>query len=180
MLKKEEKSKLIEELSDKLQRCTIAITTDYRGIASKDMVKLRRSLRNAKVDYQVAKNTLIKFAADKSGKEQIDSLLAGPMAVAFGYEDGVKAAKALNDAIVSSNLGVKITGGILDNKLMTAKDIIALASMPPREVLLAQLFGQLNAPIQGLHTVLNATISGFARVLQARVTQMEETSNTPA
>jgi len=173
MLKKEEKSKLIDELADKLMRCTIAITTDYRGIATKDMVKLRRSLRNAKVDYQVAKNTLIKFAADKSGKEQIDSLLAGPMAVAFGYEDSVVVAKALNDAISSSNLGVKITGGILGNKLITGTEVVTLASMPPREILLAHLFGQLNAPIQSLHTVLNATISGFARVLQARVTQME-------
>ena len=105
MLKKEEKSKLIDELTDKLSRCTIAITTDYRGIATKDMVKMRRSLRNAKVDYQVAKNTLIKFAADKSGKEQIDSLLSGPMAVAFGYDDAVMAAKSLNDAITASNLG---------------------------------------------------------------------------
>ena len=69
--------------------------------------------------------------------------------------------------------GVKITGGIFGNKLMSGKDIVALASMPPRNVLLAQLFGQLNAPIQGLHTVLNANISGLARVLQGRVTQME-------
>jgi large subunit ribosomal protein L10 len=169
MLNKEEKGKLIEELADKLSRCTIAITTDYRGITNKDMMKLRRSLRNAKIDYQVAKNTLIKFAADKSGKEQIDSLLSGPMAVAFGYEDSVIAAKALNDAITSSNIGVKITGGILDNKLMSGNDIIALASMPPRDIMLAILFGQLNAPIQGLHTVLNANISGLARVLQCRV-----------
>jgi len=173
MLNKEEKSNLIEELTDKLSRCTIAITTDYRGITTKDMMKLRRSLRNASVDYQVAKNTLIKFAADKSGKQQIDSLLAGPMAVAFGYGDSVVAAKALNDAITSGSMGVKITGGILGDKLMTGAEVVVLASMPPREVLLAQLFGQLNAPIQALHTVLSANISGLARILQGRVRQLE-------
>ena len=173
MLKKEEKSKIIDDLANKLQRCTIAITTDYRGISVNDMVKLRRSLRNAKLDYRVAKNTLIKFAADKAGKKQIEPLLSGPMAVAFGYEDGVAVAKALNDAISSSNLGVKITGGILGSTLLTAADVVALANMPPREILLAQLLGQLNAPIQGLAMVLNAPISGFVRVLQSRVTQIE-------
>ena len=175
MLKKEDKQKLIEELSDKLSRSTIVIATDYRGLTAKDMVNLRRQLRDAGVDYRVAKNTMTRFASNKTDHSGLDSLLSGPMALAFGYDDVVAPAKVLNDFIKSSGATLQIKGGLLDKKLLTAEQIISLANIPSREVLLARLLGQLNSPIQSLHTLLSSPIRGLANILTARVKQIEDT-----
>ena len=130
-------------------------------------------MRDAGVDYHVTKNTLLRFAAEKAQKTEINSLLSGPLAVAFGYEDSVKAAKALHSYINTAASTLKITGGIFGSKLMSIQDVVTLASLPAKEVILAQLFGQLKAPIQSFHTVLSSPLSGFVNVLNARVQQME-------
>jgi large subunit ribosomal protein L10 len=173
MLKKEDKSKLIDELADKFSKSTIVIATDYRGLTAKDMVNLRRQLREAGIDYRVSKNTLTRFATTKTENTEIDSLLTGPMALAFGYEDIVAPAKVLNDFVKASGDILKIKGGLLDNKLLSAEEIVSLANTPPREVLLARLLGQLNSPIQGLHTILSSPLRGLTNILDARVKQME-------
>jgi large subunit ribosomal protein L10 len=167
MLKKEDKEKLIAELADKLSKSTIVIATDYRGLNAKDMVSLRRQLRVAGVEYQVAKNTLTKFAADKTDHSGIDELLFGPLALAFGYDDVVKPAKILNDFIKASGANLKIKGGLLDKKLLRPQDVISLANTPSKEVLLAMLLGRLNAPLQGLHTLLSSPIRGLAYALNS-------------
>ncbi|OGO17672.1 MAG: 50S ribosomal protein L10 [Chloroflexi bacterium RBG_16_48_7] len=167
MLKKKEKEKLITELADKLSRSTIVIATDYRGLTAKDMVSLRRQLRAAGVEYQVAKNTLTRFAADKTDRSGLDELLSGPLALAFGYDDVVKPAKVLNDFIKASGANLKIKGGLLDKKLLKPQEVVNLANTPSREVLLARLLGQLNAPIQGLHTLLSSPLRGLAYALNS-------------
>ena len=113
MLKKKEKEKLINELADSLSKCTIAIATDYRGLTAKEMVQLRQQLRTNGIEYRVAKNTLTKFAAEKSGKKQLEPLLTGPLAIAFGFDDVIKPAKVLSDFIRSSGAALQIKGGLL-------------------------------------------------------------------
>jgi large subunit ribosomal protein L10 len=167
MLKKDDKEKLIAALADKLSRSTIVIATDYRGLNSKDMGALRRQLRAAGVEYHVAKNTLTKFAADKTDNSGLDELLSGPLALAFGYDDVVKPAKVLNDFIKSSGANLRIKGGMLDKKLLKPAEVVSLANTPSREVLLSRLLGQLNAPIQGLHTLLSSPLRGLAYALNA-------------
>lgn len=173
MLKKHEKEQVINELAESLSKSTIVIATDYRGLTAKDMVQLRRHLREAGVDYKVAKNTLTKFAAEKTGRTQMNELLLGPMAIAFGYDDEVKPAKVLNDFIKSSGSTLKITGGLLGDKMLTAADVTYLASIPPKEVLIARLVGQLASPIQNLHYLLSSPIRGLLYTLQARIQQLE-------
>jgi large subunit ribosomal protein L10 len=170
---KQKKEQMIEELTNSLSRCTIAVATDYRGLTAKEMVQLRRRLTALGVDYRVIKNTLTRFAAEKAGKKQLEPLLSGPVAMAFGYDDVVKPAQALREHIRSTGSVLQIKGGILGDKLLTPEDIANLATMPSREVLIARLMGQLQAPLQGLHNVLSAPLRGFLNVMQARVKQLE-------
>jgi large subunit ribosomal protein L10 len=173
MLKKQEKEQVINELAENLSKSVIIIATDYRGLTAKDMVLLRRKLRESGVEYKVAKNTLTKFAAEKTGRVQLNDLLTGPMAMAFGYDDEIKPAKVLSDFIKSSGSTLKITGGLLGDKLLTPADIAYLASIPSREILIARLVGQLASPVQKLHYVLSSPIRGLLYTLQARVQQLE-------
>lgn len=172
MLKKK-KEQIINELADSLSRCTIAIATDYRGLTVKEMIQLRRRLAELGIDYRVAKNTLTRFAAEKAGKKQLDELLTGPLAIAIGYDDEVKPAQALRDHIRTSGSVLKIKGGVMGDRLLTAEEISALAIIPPRDVLIAQLAGQLQAQLQGIHNVLNAPLQGLLNILQAKIHQVE-------
>jgi large subunit ribosomal protein L10 len=170
---KEKKGQMIDELAGNLSRCTIAVATDYRGLTAKEMVQLRRRLTEMGIEYRVIKNTLTRFAAEKAGKKQLETLLAGPVAIAFGYDDVIKPAKILREHIRSTGSVLQIKGGILGDKLLTAEDIANLATMPSRDVLIAKLAGQLNAPLQALHNVLSAPLRGLLNVMQARIKQVE-------
>jgi large subunit ribosomal protein L10 len=103
----------------------------------------------------------------------LDPLLTGPVAIAFGFDDVVKPAQVLREHIRTASSVLQIKGGILGDKLLTPDDVVALATMPSREVLIARLLGQLQAPIQALHNVLSAPIRGFLYVMQARAKQLE-------
>jgi len=170
---KEKKEQLITELADSLSKSTIVIATDFRGIPANEMVKLRRQLTELNIEYKVAKNTLTRFAAEKAGKNQIETLLSGPLAIVFGFDDVVKPAKVLRDHIRATGSVLKIKGGLLNDRLLTAEEINALASLPSKDVLIAQLVGQLKAPLQGLHNVLSAPLRGLVNVLQSRIQQVE-------
>ena len=172
MLKKE-KETIIQNLVNDMSRSVIIITTDYRGLSAKEMVQLRQKLREAGVQYKVAKNTLTRFAADRAGKQQLGTLLNGPLALVFGYDDIIKPAQALREHIRATGSVLKITGGVLGDKLLSTDDVVALSIIPPREVLLAQLLGQLQAPLQGVYNVIRAPLQSFLSVLQARVRSLE-------
>lgn len=172
MLKKE-KEKIIDELADSLSKCAIVIATDYRGLTAKEMVQLRRQLAELGIEYRVAKNTLTRFAAGKTNMSEFETMLTGPVALTFGFDDVVAPAKALNDYIRSTSSVLRIKGGLMGDRLLNEKEIISLASIPPKEVLLGQLVGQLAAPIQSLHNVLSAPVRGLLNVIQARIQQAE-------
>ncbi|MBM4445895.1 MAG: 50S ribosomal protein L10 [Chloroflexi bacterium] len=170
---KEKKEQMIDELAGSLSRCTIAVATDYRGLTAKEMVQLRRRLTELGIEYRVIKNTLTLFAAERAGKKQLGALLTGPVAIAFGYDDVIKPAQVLREHIRSTGSVLKIKGGILGDRLLTAEDIANLATIPPKDVLVARLVGQLQAPLQALHNVLSAPLRGLLNVMQARVQQVE-------
>ena len=169
----DEKKEMVEQLAEKLTRCNIAITTDYRGLPVAEMTDLRRRLRQREIEFRVVKNTLVGFAAAKAGKEEFNSIVEGPTAVAFGYGDITDPAKALVDYVRSTGTVLKIRGALVEQRVLTASEVTGLATMPPREVLLARMLGGMKSPIAGLVNVLNATIAGFVYVLNARVNQLE-------
>ena len=172
MLRKQ-KQEIINELAEDLGKCAVAIATDYRGLTAKEMVQLRKQLHLQGVEYKVVKNTLAHFAAEKAGVKGLDQFLVGPLAIALGYDDAVKPAKILVDAMKTPGSVLKIKGGVMGDKVLSAADVSSLAAIPTKDVLVSMLLGRLKSPIYSLHFVLSSPLRGLACVLQARAKQLE-------
>ena len=156
----------VEDIKSRLGRCTIAIATGYQGMSASNMTDLRARLREQGIEYRVIKNTLTLRAATELGKEGVDRVLQGPTAMAFGYGDATVVAKGINTYIATTRLPLIIHGAVMDSQVLTAGQVVDLASLPPRDELLARLLGQMQAPIAGLVTVLSAPLRGLVTVLQ--------------
>ena len=168
-----EKAKTIDDLTEKLASSSVAIVTDYRGLKVSDMSALRKQLRQAGVTYEVTKNTLARAAAERAGIRELEPLLTGPTAIAFGTGDVAEPAKLLIDYERESKI-LKIRGGLLKDRVLTVDEVRTLATLPPREVLVGRLMGQMNAPIASFVGVLNATLSSLLYVLKAREEQLSK------
>ncbi|SHH17373.1 LSU ribosomal protein L10P [Thermosyntropha lipolytica DSM 11003] len=164
MPKIEEKQKIVKAIEEDIKESTLVVFTDFRGLTVEEMTNLRVKLRIPGVKYKVLKNTMIRFALRNLGHEDIAEQIEGPNAVLFSKDDPVTPAKVLFDFIKETKK-LEVKGGILEGKLVTADKVKALADLPPREVLVAQVLGTMQAPIQGLVTVLNANIAGLVRAL---------------
>jgi large subunit ribosomal protein L10 len=163
-----EKAAVVTEVKERLSAADAAILTEYRGLTVGELATLRRALRAAGGDYKIYKNTLVRFAAQEQGLDDLVPLLIGPTAIAFVDGDAVTVAKALRDfARTNPNLVVK--GGLLGTGILTAKEATALADVPPREVLLARLAGGLAAPLQQFAGLLQALPRNLAYGLSALI-----------
>lgn len=171
---REKKIDIINRLADDLSRSTIVIATNYQGLTAKEMAELRHALADTAIGYHVVKNTLTRFAAQKAGKERVMSIIDGPTALAFGYDDVVKPARILNQYIKSTALALQIRGGLLGERVLSADEVVNLANLPSKEVLICQLIAQLQAPLARLHNILNFPLQGLWNVLQTRVQKLSE------
>ena len=166
-----EKVAVVDEVRSKLENSQAALLTEYRGINVADMSNLRRSLRAAGGDYKIYKNTLVRFAARDLGLE-LDELLTGTTAIAFvptdSTGDPVQVAKALRE-FAKGNPNLVVKGGVLGEKLLSADDAKALADVAPREVILAQLAGALQAPLADMAGLLQAPMREMAGLLKALI-----------
>jgi large subunit ribosomal protein L10 len=170
----------VEDITDRLKRSSIAMTTRYSGISVNEMTELRRAMRNGGVDFTIVKNTLLALAAEGAEKPQLKEIVDGPTAIAFGYDDPVDAAKVIADYIRSGRSSLAIMGAVMgDGAPMSADEVTRLASLPPRAQLLASLLGLMQAPIAQLLTIMNGPVQALDNVLQARVRQMEEEAPAP-
>lgn len=158
-----EKAAVIEETRQALAESEGTVLADYRGLTVQQLGELRERLSKAGVTLKVVKNTLIKRAADEVGIEGLDPYLSGPTAVAYS-PDPVAAAKVLSQAVREFRK-MAIKAGVLDKRAISADSVKELADLPPKDVLLGQVVGTLNAPIQNLAWVLNAPMGGLARAL---------------
>lgn len=168
-----EKAKTIDELAEKFQKAKLAVVTNYRGLTVAQLGDLRRQLRPLNVEYEVSKNTLVAKAAQKSGIASMTKPLEGPTAIAFCYGDIVAPTKILGDFARVSKI-LTIRSGLLGNRVIAADEVARLATLPPKEVLVAKLLGSMQSPLVGLMNVLNGPMRGLVTVLQARATQLEE------
>ncbi|HTX67713.1 MAG TPA: 50S ribosomal protein L10 [Thermoleophilia bacterium] len=159
-----EKDAVIAEVQQLLTDTENVFVSDYRGLTVAELAELRGKLRESGAQFKIVKNTLGGIAADKAGREPVKELLTGPTGVTFCGDDMVGAAKALAD-FAKTHPQLEVRGGLLDASLIDAAGVKALASLPPREVLIAQLVGTMAAPMSGLVTVLQGTVSGFVRAL---------------
>jgi large subunit ribosomal protein L10 len=167
-----QKVSVVAEVKEKLTSADAVLLTEYRGMRVSQLAALRRALRPAGAEYKVYKNTLVRLAADEAGMTQLSEQLVGPTAVTFVTGDVAAAAKALRDFAKTNPLLV-IKGGSLGAKAMTDKDVQALADLPPRDVLLAQLAGAFQAPLTKMAGLLQALPRNFAYGLKALIDQKE-------
>jgi large subunit ribosomal protein L10 len=169
----EKKKETIDSLEQIFAKANSGILTDYRGLKTSDVVSLRRKLREIGVEYHVVKNTLAKIAAKQAGKDQLTSILEGPMAIAFVNDDISKSAKVLTEHIAATKMAMAIKGGFLGNKLLTPKEVSTIATLPSREVLLGKVLGGVQGPLYSLLYQVNAPLRGLMVVLQGRIKQLE-------
>ena len=160
------KTQNIEEIKEKINKSQSVVLVNYRGLTVEQLTELRSRYRKAGVEYKVYKNTMMRFAFKDSGLEEFNEFLKGPSAVAFGYDDPVQVAKITAD-FAKNNEKLEIKAGIVDGKIIDVNGVNSLAELPPREVLIAQVLGGLNSPIQGFANVLQGTIRSLAIVLNA-------------
>ena len=169
----------VAELREKLENCSIVISTGCSGIGVNQMVSLRRRMREGGVEFIVIKNNLLNLAADGANVPQLKEVVAGQTAIALGYDDAVTIAKAVSDA-ANADGTLQIHGAVIgDGPAMAPAEVSRLASLPPQPVLLAQLLGNMQGPLYGLATALNATIASLAYVLQARMDQIQPEDAQP-
>ena len=170
----EQKETRVKELIEKLEKCSITLSTDYSSLAGEALTELRQKMRAAGLEFVVVKNTLIGLAADSAKRPSVREIVQGPTAMVFGYSDPVDIAKALSDYIRTSRSTLVIRGAVLGaGPALQPAQITQLASLPPKPQLVANLLGQLQAPIQRLFGVLNSPLSNLDALLQARIKQLE-------
>jgi len=170
---KEKKAQIIDSLQQAFSKCSIGVLTDYRGLSASEITVLRRRLGGLGIKYRVVKNTLARLAAERMGRADLADSFEGPVAIAFGYGDITEPAKALADYISTSKSNLTIKGGFLSHSLLTSGEVSALSRLPSREILVARVLGGMQSPIAYLVNCLIAPITGVARVLQARIKQLE-------
>jgi large subunit ribosomal protein L10 len=163
---KTEKVHKVTELAERIRASEALFIADYRGLTVSDVTELRRSLSGSGTKFTVAKNTLLKRAAGEAGVEGLDELLAGPTAVAFVDGDPIDAAKGLVEALRRFRT-LEIRGGYMEGKVMSSAEAQALATIEPREVLLAKLAGAMKAEMSRAAYMFQALQSRFLSVLDA-------------
>ena len=149
-----EKQAIVADLTNKLQNAAAGVLVDYKGITVAEDTALRAELRKNNVEYAVVKNTLLRFAVDNCGMNELDSLLNGTTSLAICHDDPVAPARVVNDFAKKIDGHFEIKGGFMDGKAMPLDEIMALANIPPLPVLQAQVLGTMLAPISGLACVL--------------------------
>ena len=149
-----EKQAVVADLTNKLQNAAAGVLVDYKGITVAEDTALRAELRKNNVEYAVVKNTLLQFAVNNCGMNELDSLLNGATALAICHDDPVAPARVVNDFAKKIEGRFEIKGGFMDGKPMPLDEVMALANIPPLPVLQAQVLGTMLAPISGLACVL--------------------------
>jgi len=163
---REKKEAVVSEIKEKLKLAQVAVLTDYRGLTVAEMNELRRKLREANIEYRVIKNTLARLAAKDIGLEGLKDFLEGPTAIAFGTEDPVAPAKIISE-YAKDHKALEIKGGVLEGQIVSLEKVKALADLPSKEQLLAQVVSVMQSPIINLVNVLNAPIRDFVMVVDA-------------
>jgi large subunit ribosomal protein L10 len=171
-LRIEDKQQIVEDLRDRFSKSVIIVVTDYKGLNVGAMNDLRRRLRAEEIEYRVVKNSLLTRAATDNDGGLIKDFFKGPSAVALSYDDPIAPAKVLAQ-FAKENEKLEIKVGVMNGKVLDATAIIALAKLPPKEVLLGQFVAALNAvPTSFVRTIAEVPRS-FVSVLAAIKDQKE-------
>ncbi len=166
MLTRSQKEKIVKNLTEQLKTSKVSVFSDFTGTSVGNLQKLRRELREAGATFKVTKKKLFDIAFREAGIKATTADLEGQIGLAISQGDEVGAPKILaNFAKVNKNF--KILSGVLEKEVIPAKDVMALATMPSREALLAKFVGTINAPVSGFVNVLAGNLRNLVGVLKA-------------
>lgn len=166
----------VGEIADEFRGASASVVTEYRGLSVAQLTALRRAL-GPDVTYRVAKNTLVKRAAQDAGVDGLDALLVGPTAIAFVTGEPVDAAKALRD-FAKANQGLVIKGGFMDGNALSVDEVNRIADLESREVLLAKLAGAMKGNLTKAAGLFQAPLSQVARLAAALQEKKEAAGET--
>ena len=166
----------VEDLTRFLDGASLVIGANYSGLNVSEMEGLRRALRVNDTKYRIVKNRLALRAAEGLGQPGIGQVLDGPVGLVVTREDPIPVIQALTSHIRTSRLQLRITNAVLDKRLLNAAELERIASLPPREVLLALVMGAMGGVSQRLVSVLNTHVSSIVNVLEQRRRQLEDRS----
>jgi large subunit ribosomal protein L10 len=162
----------VAELKERIERATLVASADYRGLRVKEMVEMRRRLREAGIEMRVIKNSLLRLAANESGQADLMNIVEGPTALALTYGDAIEAARALSGYAQGAPQGFALRGGFMDGHVLSAQDIRDLVRIPPRPVLLAQFMGQMQSPLAGFVGLMEAPLRELTGLTQSLLSEL--------
>jgi large subunit ribosomal protein L10 len=178
---KEDKERVVAELTEKLRTAETLYVADYRGLTMPQIDALRGRLLENGARLSVVKNTLTRRAAQAAGADALLALLEGPSAIAFIEADGdmVAVAKALADSARETKV-LEIRGGVMQGREISASDVEALAKLPPLDVLRGQVLGAIIAPLSAIAALLNAPLQNLYGLIDARIEQLQARDTSAA
>ena len=172
-MNRREKEQTISDLSKKIEGYRAVVLTHYRGLNVEQMNHLRKRLREEKVSYHVIKNTLMRLASKGTDLEKLNDYFEGPTAVAITYGDPILLAKILSEFIrTQPSFAIKV--GLIEGRIAPPEEVKALATMPSREVLLAQILGEIQMSGGQVVGAILSMLQQMLGVVQARVGQLAE------
>ena len=179
-MKKQDKEKVIADLTERLRTSETLLVADYRGLTMPQIDTLRSRLLESGARFTVVKNTLTRRAAEAAGAEALLALLEGPSAIAFLETEGdlVAAAKALADSARETKV-LAIRGGVMQGRTVTAEEIETLATLPALDVLQGQVLGAIIAPLTTFVALLNAPLQNLIGLIDARIEQLGGAPEAP-
>jgi len=173
-MKRSAKEGFVEELRERLERAPVLYLTDFTGLNVKSMTILRQKLKESGAEYLVGKNRLMLRAFQETELPDLAEALTGPTGIVFGYEDAVGPAKALSEFAKEHGDRPVFKLGVLENEVLEPAQIDRLAKLPPREQLLAELAGAMQAPLAALAGALEAKLQEMAGLLDAYKAKKQE------
>lgn len=167
---------MLAEIKDRMERASIAISADYRGLTVAQITELRRALRPSGAQVNIVKNTLAAMAAKEAGREEMAEILQGPTALAIGFDDPIAPVKALTEHLRAKRLNIEIHGGWLEGKVLSRAEVESLATMPSKEQMIADVVSKLQSPLYNFAGLMQSTMRNFAGLIDARANQLEATA----
>jgi large subunit ribosomal protein L10 len=167
------KEAAVEDLKGLVEKATIVIGAEYRGLTVKEMTTLRRALRDAGVEARVVKNRLFQLAAQQAGVPDAGGVVEGPTLLIFGYGDVVAPSKAVADYARTARNSFAPKKAYMDGAVVAGSVVTELATLPSREELIGKLAGAFISPVQTFANLINDSMSTFARLVDARAAQLE-------
>jgi len=175
-LSKDSKKEILQELITKLKESKGVVLTDYQGMNVFQISRLRNELKEKRIEFKVVKNTLMEKASEELNVEDLTKDLIGCTAMAFCSDDGIAPARFLKEYFKKNKIDLKIKSGLIDGRVFSPERIMEIASLPSKDVLVAQMINGVKSPLYSLVFILQGPLRGLIYTLEAVKKEKEKAS----